>query len=129
MKIGVVGAGVMGAGIAQSLAVAGLGEVICVDTSPEAIADAKGSIQNGRFGLDRAVELGRISKEVAGRALSAITFATDRTGLSDAHVVVEAIYEDLGAKIHLFRELDHELQRGTILASNTSGLSIQALAA
>jgi 3-hydroxybutyryl-CoA dehydrogenase len=129
MTVGVVGAGVMGSGIAQSLAVAGVGRVVCVDVSAEAVANAEVQVTSGRYGLGRAVELGLITDEVAERARGAMTFATDRTSMRHADVVVEAIYEDIGAKIRLLRDLDGELDRATVMASNTSGLSITALAA
>lgn len=129
MTVGVVGAGVMGAGVAQSLAVAGVGRVVCIDTSDQAVANAEVQVESGRFGLGKAVELGRITEEVAARARSSMTFATDRASVGPADVVIEAIYEDIGAKIRLFRQLDRELGAATVIASNTSGLSITALAA
>jgi 3-hydroxybutyryl-CoA dehydrogenase len=129
MTVGVVGAGVMGAGMAQSLALAGVGRVVCVDTSDQAVAKAQVQVESGRFGLRGAVELGRITEEVAARARSALTFGTDRTPIHRADVVIEAIFEDYGAKIRLMRDLDRELEAATVIASNTSGLSITALAA
>jgi len=127
-RIGVVGAGVMGAGIAQVLAVSGK-QVMCYDVSAHALATARTVVEDGRFGLRRAVELGKLAVEEADAALSRLRFVTSLDEVSDADVVIEAIPERLDLKIRLFRDLDQRCSSDTILASNSSGFPISALAA
>jgi 3-hydroxyacyl-CoA dehydrogenase len=118
----------MGAGIAQACAVAG-DTVICYDVSPEAVADAPTHVVAGRFGLDRAVERGKLTRAEADAALERLTFTSDFDAVTDVELVIEAVPERLDLKIELFRDLDQRAKGETILASNTSGLPITALAA
>jgi 3-hydroxybutyryl-CoA dehydrogenase len=127
-RIGVVGAGVMGAGIAQVLAVSG-GQVACYDVSADALAAARKIVEDGRFGVRRAVELGKLTAEGAEGALSRLRFSASLDEVADADVIVEAIPEKLDLKIRLFRDLDRRCPNPTILASNSSGFPISALAA
>jgi 3-hydroxybutyryl-CoA dehydrogenase len=129
LRIGVVGAGVMGAGIAQSLAVAGVGAVTCIDVAEERLTRARASIEEGRFGLGAAVRRGLVAESTAQRALAALSFSCNRSEIGGADVVIEAVFEDLALKIRLFRDLDREVDGNAILASNTSGFPISALAA
>jgi 3-hydroxybutyryl-CoA dehydrogenase len=127
-RIAVMGAGVMGAGIAQVMAIAGH-EVVGYDTSGEVLAQARGGIATGRFGIRGAVERGKLTEEQAEAALARVTFTGDVGAVADADVVIEAVPERLDLKIEVFRDLDRRCSPATILASNSSGFPIQALAA
>lgn len=127
-RITVMGAGVMGAGIAQVMAIAGH-EVAAYDLSADVLAAARDGIDGGRFGLRGAVDRGKLTAELAERALARITFTTDLDAVADADVVIEAVPERLDLKIQVFRDLDRRCQPSAILASNSSGFPIQALAA
>jgi len=125
----VVGAGVMGAGIAQELAIAGV-EVSLHDQREAALTAALDRIEHGHFGMRRAVEIGKLESDVAEAALQRITPVADlAVACKDADVVVEAVYEDYALKIKVFSELDALTPSAAILASNTSGLSIAVMAA
>ncbi len=123
--LGIVGAGQMGRGIAQIAAVAGL-RVRLFDNSAQATADALAFISGM---LTRAVEKGRLSESEAEHAAANIAPANQLEDLSDCQVVVEAIVEDLEAKQQLFVTLEHMLGESCILATNTSSLSVTAIAA
>ncbi len=126
--IGVIGAGVMGSGIAQTLAQAGY-DAVCCDISEEVIEKAREQVVSGRYGLDRAVQRGKLDKEAADAALARLKFTTSLEQAARADLVIECVPERLDLKIGLFRDLDELAPEGTILASNTSGFSITALAA
>lgn len=128
MKIGVMGTGVMGSGIAQVLALSG-NDVTAVDVSQEAVDKARTTIETGRYGLGRAVERGKITSAQAQEALGRLTLTTDVGALADADVVLEAVPERLDLKIAVFRQLDEVCGPGTVLASSSSGFPIVALAA
>lgn len=128
VAIGVVGAGVMGAGIAQVLAIAGH-RVVCHDISADVLDAAREVVDSGRFGVRSAMERGKLTADEADAALARIDFTDDPTAVHDVAVVVEAIPERLDLKIALFRELDRHCPAATILASNSSGYPIAALAA
>lgn len=128
-RIAVIGAGVMGSGIAQALATSGA-SVVCVDRSPDQLAAASGSIRWGRYGFERAVERKKISRDAADYALALIDFTDDlHSALRGANLVIEAIPEILELKLDLFQQLGHDADDQTVLASNTSGLPVAALAA
>ena len=127
-RIGVMGAGVMGSGIAQVLAVAGH-EVVCRDLDDDVLESARASVTSGRFGMEGTVARGKISADDAAAALDRLTFTTDLDRAVDVDVIVEAVPEDLGLKIRFWRELDGLAPEHTIFASNSSGFSIAALAA
>lgn len=127
-RIAVMGAGVMGAGIAQVMAIAGH-DVVGYDVSAEVLAQARDGIATGRFGISGAVERGKLTQEQADAALARVTFTDDVGAVADADVVIEAVPERLDLKIEVFRDLDRRCQPTTILASNSSGFPIQALAA
>ena len=128
MKIGVLGAGVMGAGIAQVLAIAGH-DVVCHDISSSALAKGREGVDTGRFGVRGAVERGKLTAEEADAALARLTFTDDVAQLHATDVVIEAVPERLDLKISVFRDLDRHCPEHTILASNSSGFPISALAA
>ena len=123
-RIGVLGAGTMGAGIAQVAAEAGL-EVMLHDRLSGAVNRARERI--GGF-LARKVEKGQLSAEAAGAATARLGMAADLESLADADLVIEAIPEDLELKREAFRRLDAAASVTTILATNTSSLSVAEIA-
>ena len=127
-RIAVMGAGVMGAGIAQVMAIAGH-DVVGYDISAEVLATAREGVDTGRFGVRGAVERGKLTEADADAALARITFTDDLDAVTDADVVIEAVPERLDLKVEVFRDLDRRCTATTILASNSSGFPIQALAA
>ena len=127
-RIAVMGAGVMGAGIAQVMAIAGHA-VVGYDVSGDVLATARQEVADGRFGIRGAVERGKLTAEDAEAALARITFTDELDAVADADVVIEAVPERLDLKVEVFRDLDRRCTASTILASNSSGFPIQALAA
>jgi 3-hydroxyacyl-CoA dehydrogenase len=127
-RIGVVGAGVMGSGITQVMAQGGC-RVVCYDVSGEALDAARAAVEHGRYGVRRGVELGKLTAEEADGTLARLRFSTDLDEVADAGVVIEAVPERLDLKLRLFRDLDGRCPAAAILASNSSGFPIAALAA
>jgi 3-hydroxybutyryl-CoA dehydrogenase len=125
-RIGVMGAGVMGSGIAQVLAIAGH-EVVCRDLSDEVLEAAREGVDGGRFGVRSAVERGKLTSEEADAALARLTFTTELEPAVD--LIIEAVPENLGLKVKFWRELDGLAPDHTIFASNSSGFPIAAMAA
>lgn len=126
-SIGVIGAGTMGSGIAQTLATAGY-RTVCYDISKEQLDRARESTVSGRYGIDRGVERGKLSVEQGERAKELLVF-TDSFEEAVAHdLVIETVFEDLGLKIETFRKLDAAAPPGAVLASNTSGFPVTAMA-
>jgi 3-hydroxyacyl-CoA dehydrogenase/enoyl-CoA hydratase/3-hydroxybutyryl-CoA epimerase len=122
-KVGVVGAGTMGAGIAQLAAIRGSSVVI---QEINDVALAEGILRV--FALfNRAVERGILTPAEARKRLDAVHGTTDWKGFADLDLVVEAIVEDLQAKRELFRDLEKHTSPSTILATNTSSLRVQQL--
>jgi 3-hydroxybutyryl-CoA dehydrogenase len=124
LTLAVVGAGVMGRGIAQLFAQARI-RVLLHDARPGAAEDARREVARQ---LDRLVEKGRMKREDADRAVSGIDVPGALAGLAGAHGVVEAIVESLDAKRALFAELETIVADDCVLASNTSSLSVTAIA-
>ena len=122
-KIGVVGAGQMGGGIAHVSALAGLDVLLC-DVSTEAVKKGFGTI--GR-NLDRQVAKGTVTPTAKDEALGRIGATTALADLAPCDVVVEAVVENLEVKAAVFAELDRVLAGEAILASNTSSISITKL--
>lgn len=124
-KIAVVGAGLMGSGIAQVSAQAGL-EVVLRDVERSSLDRARAAIETswGRF-----VAKGRISQADAEAALERITLTTDLDQIADASLVVEAVFESLDVKAALFADLDRICRDDAVLASNTSAIPITQIAA
>jgi len=122
--VGVVGAGTMGSGIAQVCATAGL-QVVLVDVSAEQLRRGQDGIAASLGTLEKKGRLPAPVAEIAGR----IRVSTDLADLSRAGCVIEAAFEDVGVKTDIFRRLDRACVPGTILASNTSSISITSLAA
>ena len=127
-RIGVIGAGIMGSGIAQVLAVAGH-EVRCHDIDPSVRARAAEAVSTGRYGVQGAVERGKLTAADAEAALERLSFVTDRDAALDADLVIEAIPERLELKLRFWADVDKAAPERTIFASNSSGFSIAALAA
>lgn len=128
VTVGVLGAGVMGSGIAQVLALAGH-PTLCYDPDADARTRGLAEVTTGRFGLDGAVTRGRCTRAEADAARSRLTFTDSFEAAAGAAVVVEAVPEKLDLKVRVFRDLDRIAPPETILASNTSGFPIAALAA
>ncbi len=124
-KIGVIGAGTMGNGIAQVCALAGL-PVVLRDLGQPALDRARATMQAS---LARQVKKGAISDADAGAALARVTFTTDIFAMADRDIVIEAIVEKLDIKAEVIRELDEICGETAILASNTSSISLTELAA
>jgi 3-hydroxybutyryl-CoA dehydrogenase len=123
--VGVLGAGLMGSGIAQVAAQAGF------DTRVREVTDAL--CARGRAGIEkqlaRAVDKGKVSTGDRQAALDRLRFTTEVDALRDCDIVIEAVTEDLEVKNALWRELDALCPPHTIFASNTSSLTIAAMAA
>ncbi|MEC7750116.1 MAG: 3-hydroxybutyryl-CoA dehydrogenase [Myxococcota bacterium] len=123
--IGVVGAGQMGAGIAQVAASVGL-NVICSDINQDACDRGHAAIAKS---LGRLVKKERMSQEDADAALARVRFSTDLAAMSEADFVVEAATENEGLKAKIFGDLDRICAPGVILATNTSSISITRIGA
>ncbi len=123
--VGVVGLGTMGAGIAQVCLEAGH-VVVASDAAPEAVAAGVGRIEAG---LAKRVAKGLLTDEVATAARARLTATTDSAALGAAGIVIEAIVEELAPKRALFASLHEVCPADTILATNTSALSVSAIAA
>jgi 3-hydroxybutyryl-CoA dehydrogenase len=122
--LGIVGAGAMGAGIAQTAVAAGL-EVILHDAQARALSKAREEIQ-GR--IARQVEKGQLPPDSVERLASQLTVTSDLADLSSAEIVIEAIVEQLEPKRALFAELEKVVAPEAVLATNTSSLSVAAIA-
>lgn len=125
--IGVVGAGVMGHGIAQVAARTGY-DVVMVDISEDVLKKAMEMIESGPFGLKRLVEKGKMSEDEAKAVLSRIKTSTSLESLKDADFVIEAVTEKADLKKKIFADLDRICKPETIIASNTSAIMITDLA-
>ena len=121
----VVGAGTMGSGIAQVLAAAGI-EVTLVDVAPAQLERAQATIERS---LGRFVDKGQLPAEERNQTLARITFTPNLDAAVGPDLLVEAVVEDLDAKRDVFRRAAQVLPETSILASNTSSISITALGA
>ena len=122
-RVGVIGAGTMGNGIAQVFAHAGF-DVRLVDAAPSALDRARVTIEKS---LGRFVEKGRLSAADRDAALGRLSAATSVDSLADADYVIEAVYEDVEVKRSLFARLDQVTRPDVVLSSNTSSISITLL--
>ena len=127
-RIGVLGAGVMGSGIAQVTATAGY-DTVCFDVDDGALEAGREHVTTGRYGLERGVERGKVTREHADAALARLTFSRSFDDAAATDLVIEAVPERLELKVRVFRDLDRAAPDTTILASNTSGFSIAGLGA
>lgn len=124
-KVGVVGGGLMGRGIAQICAAAGY-ETVMREIAQEPLDRGLAAIEKG---LARAVERGKLEESAMESTLENLRGTTALGDLFDADIVIEAIVEDIDAKNALFGELDAECPESTIFASNTSSLTVTQMAA
>ncbi len=120
----VIGGGTMGSGIAMTCANAGIA-VTLVDIEPEMIERARAGIR-GNYAA--TVKKGRLAQEAMDARLARITFAPSLDAAANVALVIEAVFEDMAVKQNVFRELDRIARPGTILATNTSTLDIDAIA-
>lgn len=124
-KAGVLGCGLMGSGIAQVCAAAGYTTIVR--------EVAQGPLDKGKAGitksLDKFVEKGKLASADRDATLKRLSFVTDLAALKDCDIIIEAITEDLELKNQIWKELDGLCPTGTIFASNTSSLTIAAMAA
>ena len=123
-KVCVIGAGTMGAGIAQAFAAKGY-EVVLRDIKDEFIARGIAGIDKG---LSKLVEKGRLTAEAKAEIVGRITGSTDINALADVDLVVEAAVENMELKKKIFAELDAVCKADAILATNTSSLSVTEVA-
>src|SRR5258708_7668780 len=125
-RVGVVGAGQMGAGIAEVSVRAGVG-VTVFETTEALIAAGRNRIVKS---LERGVSAGKVTERERDRALSKLTFTTDLNDLADRQLVIEAIIEDEAIKAEVFAKLDQVItDPDAVLASNTSSIPIMKIAA
>ena len=123
-RVGIVGSGTMGAGIAEVAAKTGH-EVVLRSRQQETADRMLASLEKS---LAKQVEKGRLSEEDSSAALGRVTATSDLSELAGCDLVIESIIEDLGAKKHLFNELDRICGDHTILATNTSTLPVIEIA-
>ncbi|HEX5246114.1 MAG TPA: 3-hydroxyacyl-CoA dehydrogenase family protein [Gaiellaceae bacterium] len=124
MRVGVVGLGAMGSGIAQLCVEAG------IDTVGREVTADLGERARDRIGhfLTRKVEKGTLEQGLRDDAMKRLTLTTELTGLADCDLVIEAIVEELGPKQELFAELERICRPDAVLATNTSALSVTEIA-
>jgi 3-hydroxybutyryl-CoA dehydrogenase len=125
LSLAVVGTGVMGRGIAQIAAQAGI-RALLHDSRPGAAQDAKESVSAQ---LAKLAEKGRLERDALARARANLVVADSREALASCPIVIEAIVEDLEIKRELFRSLENVVSADCLMASNTSSFSITAIAA
>lgn len=123
-KIGVVGCGQMGSGIVETCAKAGY-KVIVSEVDDKTLAQGLGRIQKS---MAKAVEKGKLAQEAMDAAMGCISGVTKAVDMADCDIVIEAVYEDLEVKRRVFAELDQAVKPEAILATNTSSISIAAIA-
>ncbi|MGW1515779.1 3-hydroxyacyl-CoA dehydrogenase family protein [Streptomyces sp. NPDC002287] len=124
-KLAVIGAGLMGSGIAQVSAQAGWG-VVLRDVTDAALTRGTDGI---KASYDKFVSKGKMTAEDAEAALARITTTTDFDAVADVDIVVEAVFEKIEVKHEIFRTLDELVREDTVLASNTSAIPITKIAA
>jgi 3-hydroxybutyryl-CoA dehydrogenase len=123
-RVGVVGCGLMGSGIAEVCARAGL-DVLVHEVNQEVAEAGRGRLVKS---LDRGVNAGKLTEQARDEALGRLGFTTDLADFADRQLVVEAVVEHEPTKVAIFRELDrHVTADGAILASNTSSIPIMKL--
>ena len=125
MKIGVLGSGAMGSGIAQVAATNGH-KVVLVDSNAEALKEASDKLQKI---LARLVEKGKVDENTSEAIFSRIEFTTDNQQFVGCGLIIEAIVESLNIKKIVFSELENIVGNECVLATNTSSLSVASIAA
>lgn len=124
-KVGVLGCGLMGSGIAQAAATAGF-TTVARDVGQPLLDKGRGGILKS---LGRLVEKGKLAASARDAASERLSFTTDLSALRECDIIIEAVTEDLDLKNRLWKELDQICPPPTIFASNTSSLTIAAMAA
>ncbi|KQQ97456.1 3-hydroxyacyl-CoA dehydrogenase NAD-binding domain-containing protein [Massilia sp. Leaf139] len=124
-KAAVIGAGTMGGGIAMNFANAGI-PVTILETKQDALDKGLATI---RKNYENTVKKGKLSPEKAGQRIGLISGTLAYEDIAQADIVIEAVFEDLGVKETVFRQLDAVMKPGAILASNTSTLDLDKIAA
>lgn len=124
-KIGIVGSGAMGSGIAQVAAMAGH-EVCLYDNNPKALRRAKGQLQ---YYIGRLVEKEKLTEEAAEEVKARIHYEDSRYAMQKCGLLLEAVVEDLDVKRTLFEEFEDIVDSHCVLATNTSSLSVTSIAA
>ncbi|MBM3677938.1 MAG: 3-hydroxybutyryl-CoA dehydrogenase [Actinobacteria bacterium] len=123
-RVGVVGLGTMGSGIAQVCIQAGV-PTLAVESTPELAARGRGSIEKQ---LGRAVEKGKLAEADRDAQLALLETSDDLGGLAACELVIEAVFEDMAVKTELFGRLEAVVAEGEVLATNTSALSVTRIA-
>ncbi len=123
--LAVIGGGTMGSGIATAALISGI-HVTLMEVNDEAVARGKGTIEKNLAG---ALKRGKLTAQKHDTATANLTTTTDINALKDADLVIEAVFEDMDVKKDIFRRLDTAMKPGAVLASNTSYLDIDAIAA
>jgi len=123
-RVGIIGSGIMGSGIAEVAAANGY-EVVLRSRSLESAEGMKAGLAKS---LDRQVEKGRRTAEEAAEIVGRVSTATELSALADCDLVIESVVEDLAVKLALFTELDGIVKEGAILATNTSTLPVVEMA-
>ncbi|QIZ38409.1 3-hydroxyacyl-CoA dehydrogenase NAD-binding domain-containing protein [Saccharopolyspora sp. ASAGF58] len=124
-KVSVIGAGTMGGGIAMNFLDAGI-PVVIVETGQEALDRGLGII---RRNYQAQVNKGKLAADVLGRRMALLMPSLDYADVSDSDLIIEAVFEDMAVKREVFTKLDAAAKPGAVLASNTSTLDIDAIAA
>ena len=124
MKIGVVGSGTMGNGIAHAFAMHNY-DVVVYDVDEKMLEKGISTIKNN---LNRQLSKDKITKEIYDSTINNIMATTDKSNLADRELIIEAATEDINIKLSIFKELDELVTPDSILASNTSSISINKLA-
>ncbi|RVT83313.1 3-hydroxyacyl-CoA dehydrogenase [Rhodobacteraceae bacterium CCMM004] len=123
-RIGIVGAGTMGAGIAAACLLSGL-EVILLERDESSLVAGCGRVE---VILDGAMDRGKLDQKGHARAMARLSCATQIGALTEADLVIEAVFEDMGVKRDVFAALDEVMPKGTVLATNTSYLDVGRIA-
>ena len=124
-RVAVIGAGTMGTGIAMNFLSAGM-PVTLLEATPEALDKGVATI---RRNYEASAARGKLSADQVSKALALLAPAQSYGELRDADLVIEAVFEDMGVKEQVFRSLDEVAKPGTILATNTSTLDVNRIAA
>ncbi|MFN2591012.1 MAG: 3-hydroxyacyl-CoA dehydrogenase family protein, partial [Actinomycetota bacterium] len=124
-KVGVVGCGIMGSGIVEVCAKAGM-EASFVEVDEERVEKGRHSIERS---MGKAVERGKLDASARDEAMSRISGSTSLEDIADADFVVEAVTEDMDTKLEVFQRLDELTRPDVVMATNTSSLPIANLAA
>ena len=124
-RVAVIGAGTMGGGIAMSLANIGI-PVTLIDSSAQGLERGLARVKDN---YATTVKRGKLSPAEMEQRLALITGTLQMADVKDADMVIEAVFEDMGLKQDIFRQLDTLAKPGAILATNTSGLDVDAIAA